>query len=323
MKRMIFMGSDPIALPALEEIAVNWTERVWIVACYTQPDRPAGRGKKLRENAIKFWARERGIPVRQPERIGEDDVAFLRDSKCDVVLVMAYGHILRKGFLETPPRGAFNLHASLLPKYRGAAPLNAAIAAGETETGVTLMGMVRKMDAGPVADSERFPITRLDTAGNIAEKAAAACVPLLARNLDAILEGKIELNEQIEREASYTRKLEKGDGVLDFTASAATLARRVNALYPWPSCQVEVEGERLRFGLADFEESEPVGRPGVVVESREVLAIATTDGVLKVLRIQRPGGRMMEARDFLLGFPIPEGTHLPSHPMPELVTFQT
>lgn len=319
-RRLIFMGSDPIALPALEYLAGR-PDRVELAAVFTQPDRPAGRGRKLRPNEIKEWALQKEIRVFQPERLGEEETALLGELGCDLVLVMAYGHILRRSFLEKTPLGTFNLHASLLPKFRGASPIQAAIAAGESRSGVTLMRMVRRLDAGPVIDQESFPVDRLETGMSAESKMAAACVPLLSRTLEALLHGPATEVPQEDAEASYTRKLEKTDGQLDFSASAEVLARRVNGLHPWPGCHFELFGQRVKLGLADFRAEAPAGvAPGTVLEEEEnALPVATGRGVLRLLRLQRPGGRMLDAPEFLRGFNILPGTVLPSHPMAPLV----
>jgi methionyl-tRNA formyltransferase len=247
----------------------------------------------------------------------------------DVSLVMAYGHILRDEFIATPRLGTLNLHTSLLPKFRGASPIQTAVACGERETGVTLMRIVRELDAGPVAGAERVPVAPLDTAQEVEAKLAAACVPLLARALPRLARGELAFREQEHRVATFCRKLEKEDGVLDFTAPAAALAARINGLFPWPACAVEIGGQPVKFGLADAVASgqvkDPTCRAGgaageVLGADADGLLIATRAGVLRVRRLQRPGGRMLPAAEFLRGFPVAPGTRLPSKPMPPLVT---
>jgi methionyl-tRNA formyltransferase len=233
---------------------------------------------------------------------------------------MAYGHILRQSFFDLPRLGTYNLHASLLPKYRGASPIQAALAAGDPETGMTLMRMVRRLDAGPMVDKETFPVERLETGATAEEKLAEACVPLLRRNIESLITGKVSAEEQDEGRASYCRKLEKGDGALDFSASARVLAHRINALFPWPGCFFEIAGERIRVGLADFSEESTEAEPGTVLATeKEGLALATGDGVLHILRLQRPGGRLLDAGDFLRGFNLMPGSVVPSAPMSSLV----
>lgn len=316
--RLVFLGSDAIALPLLDWLAGEGSGVAQVVAVFTQPDRPVGRGQKITPNAIKSWALARGLPVHQPEKITEDVRAQLGALGADVALVMAYGHILRDEFIATPRLGTLNLHTSLLPKYRGASPIQAAIASGERETGVTLMRIVKKLDAGPVADVERVAIAPLDTALDVEAKLAAACVPLLARALPRLADGALGFTEQDNAAATYCRKLDKEDGALDFVAPAAVLAARINGLFPWPSCSVEIGGHPVKFGQADCVTG--AGSPGEVLGAdADGLLVATGDGVLRVRRMQRPGGRMLVAAEFLRGAPIAAGTKLASRSMPPLV----
>ena len=318
---LVFLGSDPIALPLLDWLAGEGRAVATLVAVFTQPDRPVGRGQKITANAIKVWALAQHLPVFQPEKLTEEVRAQLAALGADVALVMAYGHILRDDFIATPRLGTLNLHTSLLPKYRGASPIQTAIASGERETGVSLMRIVRKLDAGPVADVERVSIAPLDTALDVEAKLALACVPLVARSLPRLRDGSLVFAGQDESAVSHCRKLAKEDGVLDFAAPAAVLAARINGLFPWPACSGEIGGQPVKFGLAD-----PVaaagrgGAPGEILGAdAEGLRIATGDGELRVRRLQRPGGRMLAAAEFLRGCPVPAGTVLASRPMPALL----
>jgi len=318
--RIVFLGSDPIALPALDWLAGEGSAMAQIVAVATQPDRPTGRGQAVQANGIKRWALDRGLPVHQPERLGDPAVAWLAGLQADVALVMAYGHILREAFIGTPRLGTLNLHASLLPGYRGASPIQTAVAGGERVTGVSLMRIVRQLDAGPVADRESVIIAPLDTALEIETKLGAACVPLLARTLPKLADGSLGFTDQDETRATYCRRLVKEDGDLDFSAPAAVLAPRINGLYPWPSCNAEMSGRPVKLGLADVTGNASVGTPGTVVGAdADGLLVATGEGTLRLRRLQRPGGRMLPAAEFLRGFPIPAGEKLPSRPMSALV----
>lgn len=318
--RVVFLGSDPIALPLLAWLAGEGAASARVVGVFTQPDRAVGRGQKVRANAIKTWAQLQGVPVMQPEKLTPEVRAELAGLAPDIALVMAYGHILREDFIATPRLGTLNFHTSLLPKYRGASPIQTAVAAGERETGVTLMRIVRRLDAGPVAGAERVAITPLDTAVEVEARLAAACVPLLARALPALAAGSLAFREQEEGAATYCRKLVKEDGVLDFSARAPDLAARINGLFPWPGCAVEVAGEPIKFGQADVAEAAAAGRSGDVLGAdAHGLLIATGDGTLRVRRLQRPGGKMLPAGDFLRGHPLPAGMRMPSHPMPPLL----
>ncbi len=319
--RIVFLGSDAIALPLLGWLAGAGSELGRVVAVLTQPDRAVGRGQKVQPNAIKAWAQAGGVSVLQPEKLTgavRDQVAAFTP---DVALVMAYGHLLREEFIATPRLGTLNLHTSILPRYRGASPIQTAVASGERETGVTLMRIVRRLDAGPVAEVERVAVGRLDTAADLESRLAAAGVRLLARTLPALAAGTLSFHEQVEAEATYCRKLTKADGTLDFSGRAEALAARINGLFPWPGCVVEIAGAPVKLGLADAVEiTPPASPPGEVVGfDPDGLLVATGAGMLRLRRLQRPGGRMLPAGDFLRGFPVPAGTILASRPMSTLL----
>ncbi|MEO6568673.1 MAG: methionyl-tRNA formyltransferase [Opitutaceae bacterium] len=320
--RIVFLGSDPIALPLLDWLGGEGSSVARLVAIFTQPDRPVGRGQKITANAIKTWGFARPLPVFQPEKLTEDVRAQLATLNADVALVMAYGHILRDDFIETPTLGTLNLHTSLLPKYRGASPIQTAIACGERETGVSLMRIVRRLDAGPVADAERVTIAALDTALDLERKLAAASVPLVARALPRLREGTLHFAEQDDSAATFCRKLTKEDGALDFSAPAVELAARINGLFPWPTCSVEIDGQPIKLGLADALVS-PEGIPArtgeVLGADQEGLLVFTGHGLLRLRRLQRPGGKMLSTPEFLRGFPVAKGTRLPSQPLRTLL----
>jgi len=315
------MGSDAIARPLLDWLAEAKSAAGEVVGVFTQPDRPAGRGQQVQVGAIKAWAQGRGLPVLQPAQLGEGELAQLRQWRPDVILVMAYGHILRRNFIDAPPLGTLNLHASLLPQFRGASPIQTAVACGGPSTGVTLMRIVPELDAGPVAGSEVVPILPLDTAADVEVRLAAACGPLLARTLPELAAGRLKFSEQDHARATFCRRLEKSDGALDFSAPAAALAARINGLFPWPGCSFAVNGQVVRLGLADTVAGPAAAAPGAVLGSDAAgLLVAAGGSVLRLRRLQRPGGRMLDAGEFLRGFPIAAGTVVPSQPMPPLVS---
>ena len=321
--RLVFLGSDAIALPLLDWLAGEGSAVAQVAAVFTQPDRAVGRGQKVQPNAIKTWALARGLPVLQPEKLTAEVQAQLGAFQPDLGLVMAYGHILRDEFMQVPRLGMLNLHTSLLPKYRGASPIQTAVASGERGTGVTLMQIVRRLDAGPVADVERVSIGFLDTAADVEMKLAAACVPLLARALPRLAAGTLAFTPQDDGAATYCRKLEKEDGALDFSVPAEVLAARINGLFPWPACAIEANGQAIKLGLADVchATGDAPAEPGRVVGvDAGGLLIAAGRGVLRLRKMQRPGGRMLLAGEFLRGFPIAAGTIVPSRPMAPLVT---
>ena len=315
--RLVFLGSDPIALPLLDYLGSGAEGFCEVVAVFTQPDRAVGRGQKVQFNAIKGWACARSLPVFQPEKLDDGVLCQLRDLKADVSMVFAYGHILKDPFIAAPRLGTLNLHTSLLPAYRGASPIQTAIACGETLTGVSLMRIVRALDAGPVADVERIAIGEDATGSDIEGQLARACVPLVARSLPRLQSGSLAFVEQDHGAATYCRRLAKEDGVIDFRKPANEIARRINGLNPWPGVSVGLGGTSLKFGRAVSLESDQAHEPGVVLEAdTSALRIGTGKGILRVLEIQRPGGRMLPAVEFLRGFPVPAGTCLPSAEMP-------
>ncbi len=318
---MVFMGSDPIALPGLEAIVSGRCGDIELVAVYTQPDRPRGRGKKVVPNEIKAWAQERGLPVYQPEKMGKAERLEIETMEVDSILVMAYGHLLSQKLIDTPRLGIWNLHTSLLPKYRGASPIQCAVASGDGETGVSLMKLVREMDAGPVLDVERVCIGEEDTALDVEARLAAACVPLLERGLPRVHAGQVELTEQDASQVSFVRKLGKDDGELDFCVSSKELARRINGLFPWPATRACLGDVSIKVGLAVAEDASFSREPGSVVGIEEGgLRVACGEGSILLKKLQRPGGKMLLAADFLRGFELPENAVFESREMSELVT---
>lgn len=313
-----FFGSDPIALPLLNWLYDEAKDSVHFVAIFTQPDRPVGRGQKLRANEIKQWAVARNLPVYQPDRLDAVAQKAYAELATDLSLVMAYGHIFKQDFIDTPRLGTVNLHTSQLPKYRGASPIQTAIAMGDDETGVSLMRIVRALDAGPVTDCETVSIGRVDTALDIEAKLAEACVPLVSRNLAALASEDLMFTEQNHDSATFCRRLVKGDGGLDFSASARTLAARINGLFPWPATVLPINGQLIKAGLATAEEGD--GAAGVVMGSdQEGLLIGTGEGILRLHKLQRPGAKMLPVNDFLRGFPVEVGTKISSVEMTPLV----
>jgi len=309
--RLVFLGSDAIALPALEYL--RGATGVRLAGVITQPDRPAGRGQHLHANPVAAWARVQGITVLQPTQPGVEELAWLRADGVELAMVMAYGKILRAEFLEALPKGVWNLHASRLPAYRGASPVEAALAMGDAETAVCLMRVVPALDAGPVADAESVVIKENDTGLKLRERLASACVPLLTRNLAGLVDGSIRTTPQDEALASYTRKLNKADARLDFTQAAALLERRVRALQPWPGTLLEYAGETLKIGEVKVVPEVVAATPGTVVRAGAAgVDVATGAGVLRLLALQRPGGRMLGVAQFLRGHPIAEGVVLSS-----------
>ncbi|HVU39341.1 MAG TPA: methionyl-tRNA formyltransferase [Opitutales bacterium] len=315
--RVVFFGSDAIAVPAVEYL--HWADNVELVAIVSQPDRPAGRGRHLHANPMAAWAVAHGVALLQPEKPGPEDAAWLRAQRLDLALVMAYGHILKRELLEVAARGLWNLHASLLPKYRGASPIEAALVSGDLETGVSLMAMTEKMDAGAVAATVKVSIRATDTSPVLRERIAQSCVDLLRENFARL--GKIEPQSQDDAQATYTRKLAKTDARLDFSATAAELERRVRAFQPWPGAALEHRGAALKIGAAEVVPGAVEIAPGTIVRADKAgLDIATGADFLRVLSLQRPGGRMLPVAEFLCGYPLEIGERFPSQPMRPLVS---
>ena len=322
-QKLIFMGSDSIALPALNAILDGSCGSIGLSAVYTQPDKPRGRGKRIEANAIKLWARENGVPVFQPYRVDQSVRYEIEAINADTILVMAYGHLLPQVLIDTPPLGIWNLHTSILPRYRGAAPIQSAIASGDLETGVSFMKVVKEMDAGPVLDVEKVNIEHLDTALTLETKLSRACLPLLERCLPIVFSGGAMPNPQDENRVSYVRKLTKADGGLDFRRPAEEVAKRVNALFPWPGTRFRYGDSVIKVGLADHGALELEASAGQVISlEAEGLAVACGTGALYLKQLQRPGGKMLGAASFVRGFELPVGTVLESVEMASLVSKQ-
>lgn len=314
--RTVFMGSSGLAEPTLQWLAEN--PLLDLCAVYTQPDKPHGRGMKLRPGPVKVWAEANRIPVRQPTKLGPEEEAWLEGEGIALILVLAYGHILKRSLLKLPRFPVLNLHGSLLPRYRGASPINAAIAMGDTESGVCLMEVTARLDAGAVADCEVVALDSGETAGTLAPKLGAACPPLLERTIPALLKGTLEFTPQDEAAATYTRLLGREDAMLDFRADAVELDRRRRALTPWPGAAFRHGESVLRVGAATAVRAQ--GEPGTVLAAdASGVLVACGEGGLLVQQLQRPGGRLLEADAFLRGYPLAVGERLPLLEMAPLV----
>jgi len=315
MKKIVFMGSDPIALPLLNYLRNEGKGDFTLIGVFSQPDRPTGRGHKLQPNPVSEWILGANIPLLRPEQLTPVEYDWLKSNAVDLVFVMAYGHIIRFDFLNLPSLGMFNFHASLLPKYRGASPIETAIACGETKTGVTLMKMATKMDTGPIVDQEALDILSNDVRQTVRQKMSEACVPLLKRNMEAILRGNPSLIEQDPSQVSYTRKLSKEDGWINFQLSAKEIVNRYRAFEPWPGTFFNYQGTILKVSEVSWSRtlrsSTPVGQ--IVEIDAQMMKIQTGDGVLQIGQLQRPGGRMLEIGEFIQGFPLKVGVILESH----------
>ena len=317
--KIAFFGSDEISLPFLNFLN-DQCPFVHVSAVLTQPDRRSGRGRKMASNAIKTWAENHSISCRSPEKPSDLECDWLREQNIDLILVMAYGHILKKSFLTLAPAGCFNFHASILPKYRGASPIETAIAMGEDNTGVTLMRVVPKMDAGPIVDLESLDIEQADTGKSVRSKIADSCVPLIQRNIQNLLVRNINENPQDPVLATYCRKINKADGHLDFSAKASHLVDRIRAFRSWPGCGLLIDGQKFRIGSAKSLENNILLEVGVTqIDSDGNVMIGTGEGILILHELQRPGGKMLKSSDFLRGYEFPVGQTLESYDMAQLV----
>lgn len=304
--RIAFMGSPDFAVPAFDAILDAGFE---IVCVYTQPPKPKGRGYELQKTAIHELAEVYGIEVRTPKSFRKDAEAreAFHELKLDVAVVAAYGLILPKEILENPKHGCINIHGSLLPRWRGAAPIQRAIQAGDEKTGVTIMQMDEGLDTGDMISMGEFPIGEEDTAQDIHNTMSYLGARMIVSALQNLQDkGKLLLTKQPEEGVTYAHKLDKAEGKLDWTKTSHELDCQVRAFTPWPGCWFEHEGERLK--VLAVEKTFGSGLPGVVLDDE--LKIACSEESIKITRLQRSGKKPMDAKEFVKGNPIPKGTTL-------------
>jgi methionyl-tRNA formyltransferase len=298
--RAIFMGSPDFAVPSLIVMA-RITQLAMVI---TQPDRPAGRGRRLTMSPVKRKALSLGLQVFQPfSLMGEDVTSALRGMNPDVIVVVAYGEILPASLLSLPPDGSVNVHASLLPRWRGAAPVQSAIAHGDSQTGVSLMKMDEGLDTGPIIAQASTPIGAQETGGELTERLAVLGAQLLEEKLPSYLSGELQLRGQNDTKATYAPMLKRGDGFLDLASSAEVLARRVRAFNPWPGTHLMWGDQRLAIHEASAADYVIDGTIGRVIMREGTPAVITGDGALLLDVIQPPGKRKMRAVDFTHGAP--------------------
>jgi methionyl-tRNA formyltransferase len=299
--RLAFMGTPDFAVPALAELIAQGHD---IAAVYSQPPRPSGRGMETSPGPVHKFAQTAGLEVRTPLSLkSPEEQATFAALDLDAAIVVAYGLLLPKAILDAPRLGCFNLHGSLLPRWRGAAPIQRAVMADDVETGVMVMHMDEGLDTGPVLMAERVTIGR-KTSGELADQLSRLGADLMVRALGALERGQVSEQPQTQDGVTYARKILKDEARMDWTKSAAEIDCLVRGLAPTPGAFTEVKGERLKILLA-----EPIpgsGNPGAVIG--DDLTIACGSGALRLLKVQRAGGKAMVAEDLLKGFALPPGT---------------
>ncbi len=300
--RVVFMGTPDISAVCLKKILAD---KFSVVGVYTQPDRPKGRGMKLTVSPVKQIALEEGIPVFQPENFrDEETVQQLRALKPDVCAVVAYGQILPQKVLDIPTRGCINIHASVLPKYRGSAPYQWAVLNGEKETGVTAMYLVRQMDAGDIIDVSKTAIGENETAGELLERLAPLGAQLLSKTLSRFASGEeILRTKQDEAQVTYAPMLDKSMCPIVWSKSAQQVHNLVRGLHPWPVATMELNG--VTFKIHETRIVDGNGAPGTILRlSKEGLVIACGEGAIEIRSLQAEGGKRMSAADYFRGHPL-------------------
>ena len=311
MMKVIFMGTPDFSVGTLEALIEAGHE---VVLAVTQPDKPKGRGKEMQFTPVKECALKYNIPVYQPRRIREAEcIEELRKYDADIMVVVAFGQILQKEILEMTPYGCVNVHASLLPKYRGAAPIQWAIIDGEEVTGVTTMQMNEGLDTGDMLLKTEVVIETKETGGSLHDKLAQAGAMLCVDTLKALEAGSVTPIPQGETTTSYAKMLDKQLGNIDWTQSAVSIERLIRGLSPWPSAYTDWNGKVMKIWDAKVEEGSTKATPGsIVIVEKDAFSVQTGDGILKICELQIPGKKRMDAGAFLRGYQIKEGEILGS-----------
>ena len=305
--RIVFMGTPDFAVASLKALCEGGYD---VVGVFTQPDRPKGRGNKVVMTPVKEYAVSRGIPVFQPQHIRRDGLPDLQHLAPDLCVTAAFGQILSQAVLDVPPLGTINVHASLLPRHRGSAPINWAILQGDKEAGVTTMMTARGIDNGDMLLRATTPIAPGETAGELTERLSVMGASLLLDTLKALEAGTLTRIPQDESAMTYDPMLNKDMGVLDWTRPAAEIVNRIHGLNPWPGCTIPYDGQRLK--LLRAEAADGAGQPGEILtaDPKGGLVIAAGEGAVRVTQMQAPGGKPMNPKDYLRGHPMAVGTVL-------------
>jgi methionyl-tRNA formyltransferase len=295
--KVVFMGTPEFAVPALEAVHSAFQ----VVGVYTQPDKPVGRGQEMRFTPVKKKALEFGLPVFQPEKLSQPGVfEELSALQPDIIVVVAFGQILRTNVLKLPRLGCVNIHSSLLPRWRGAAPIQWAILSGDQESGISTMHLVEKLDAGDVLLQERTPISADDTAGSLHDRLAQIGARLIVPTLKGLDSGELKGLKQDESQITYASKLTKEMEAIDPALEAVVLDRRVRALNPWPGTSLMIEGQRLKVKKARAR-SDLRGNQGKIYERAGMLLLGTSQGALELLSVQWDGKKEVDAAGFMNG----------------------
>jgi methionyl-tRNA formyltransferase len=307
--KVIFMGTPDFAVGTLKSLIASEHE---VTAVVTQPDKPKGRGKAMQFPPVKEVAVEAGIPVLQPRRVREPEtVEAIRNIEADVIVVVAFGQIIPKEILTMKKYGCINVHASLLPKYRGAAPIQWAVIDGEKESGVTTMQMDEGLDTGDMLLKAVVPLEKEETGGSLFDKLSSTGAGLLLETLAGLEKGTILPEKQGESPTAYAKMLKKEMGLIDWTKSAEELERLVRGLNPWPSAYSHLNGKTLKIWQAEVEERDSENEPGTVVcVSKDGFGVQTGKGILKIRELQLEGKKRMDAGAFLRGYRMEEGMKL-------------
>lgn len=305
--RIVFMGTPDFSVPALKALVEAGHE---VAAVVTQPDRPRGRGKELQMTPVKVQALAYGIPVYQPEKVKDPAfVEILRNLQPEVIVVIAFGQILSRDILDLPPYGCINIHASLLPKYRGAAPIQWAVIDGEKETGVTTMMMDVGLDTGDMLEKTVIPLDPKETGGSLFDKLSQAGGPLILSTLEKLKAGTAVRTPQTDEDSTYAKMLTKSLGQIDWSMEAAAIERLIRGLNPWPSAYTFVHGKTLKIWDADvLKESSDGAAPGQIIRTDpHSLIVAAGEALLSIRELQLEGKKRMGVETFLRGYTIEKG----------------
>jgi methionyl-tRNA formyltransferase len=302
--RLIFAGTPEFAVPALEALVKAGHE---VVLVLTQPDRPSGRGMKLTPSPVKAAAIAHGLPVFQPSTLKDVEAqARIAETEADAMIVAAYGLIIPQTVLQMPRHGCYNIHASLLPRWRGAAPIQRAMLAGDKQTGITIMQVVPALDAGDMILKGSVPITERDTAQSLHDALARMGAVLMVKALAKLAQqGRLDAEPQDEREVTYAAKLNKSEAAIDWSRSADELSRQVRAFNPFPVAQASLDGRPCRIWMAVALPGQ--AEPGAVTDIRDGIVVGCGQGLLKIEELQMPGGKRLAAKDFISGHALKVG----------------